>query len=731
MNAFNMNQSPPNVRLVLLLHNHQPVGNFDHVFEQAYEDSYRPFLEVFSRFEGIKVSLHISGPLMEWLDQRRPGYLEEIRKLVAQRRIEIIGGPFYEPILAMISAHDRVGQIRRYSRWLEERLGAKVRGMWMPERVWEQSFTKDIAAAGIEYTLLDDYHFKAAGLHEDELYGYYLTEDEGRVVAVFPGSERLRYTIPFADPHVTIEYLAEIGRRHPGAVVVFGDDGEKFGTWPETKKHVYENRWLERFFNALLEQQEWLQVCTLAEAYDAVPPVGKIYLPDCSYREMTEWALPMERQREWEELCKEFQHDGRWQRVTQFLRGGFWRNFRAKYPEANEMYARMMEISKRLQQALAANPIHPALRDAQLELYRGQCNCPYWHGAFGGIYLPHLRNAIYEHLIAADNLLEKHNHNGETWIDACAEDYNFDGRPEIRLANDQMVAYLSPSEGGHLYEWDVRSARRNLLATMTRRPELYHDKVRSGAAAQHDGCASIHERIVCKQPGLESQIRYDTYPRKSLIDLFYSPETTLEQVMQGNAVLWNDTLAGEYTATIHSNPERVRIVMSREAQILDHAVRITKAVLLRAGSPTLEIAYRLENLPADRPLLFAAEFNFAGLPAGADDRYFRTADGAKLGQLGTPLDLHQAAGLTLVDDWLRLEVDLQFSRATELWSYSVATVSQSEGGFELVHQSVAVQPHWLVLPDETGRWTTVMRMTARSTVQESEPQTLALETALA
>ena len=54
-------------------------------------------------------------------------------------------------------------------------------------------------------------------------------------------------------------------------------------------------------------------------------------------------------------------------------------------------------------------------QSARRALYRGQCNCPYWHGAFGGIYLPHLRNAIYNQLIACDNLLD---HN-RRWICVC------------------------------------------------------------------------------------------------------------------------------------------------------------------------------------------------------------------------------------------------------------------------------------------------------------------------
>jgi len=716
--------STPRVRLVLLLHNHQPVGNFEHVFQQAYEDSYRPFLEVLKRWDGIKISLHTSGPLIEWLDSTHPGYLDELANLVGQGRIEIIGGPFYEPILAMIPSHDRVGQIRRYSRWLEKRLGAKVRGMWVPERVWEQSFTRDIAAADIEYTVLDDYHFKAAGLSEEQLDGYYLTEDEGRVVAVFPGSERLRYTIPFAEPHVTVDYLRAIGERHPGAVVVFGDDGEKFGTWPETKKHVYEDHWLERFFEALLRERDWLEVCTLGDAYDAVQPLGKIYLPDCSYREMTEWALPTERQKELESIRHDMEHDPRWHRVARFLRGGYWRNFRVKYPEANEMYARMMEVSRRIQNALGSDPADPTLREAQMELYRGQCNCPYWHGAFGGIYLPHLRNAVYEHLILADNLVEERFRGKDVWVDVRAEDLDFDGQPEIRLANDQMVAYVAPSRGGQLYEWDVRPIKRNLLATMTRRPEVYHEKVRAGARDQHEGCASIHDRVVFKQAGLESKIQYDRYPRKSLIDLFYSPETTLEHVSTGQVVCLGDFSNLPYEATIHANPDRVRVVMTREGMVLDQMVRVTKAVLLSEGSSVLEVAYRLENLPIDRPVVFATEFNFAGLPADADDRFFETLDGTKLGHLGTQLDLESSSGLAVTDSWLGLRVQMLFSRPTSLWTFPVASVSQSEGGFELVHQSVAVQPHWWVTPDATGRWSIVMRfVTETSASPAREPAT--------
>ncbi|GAB4140928.1 alpha-amylase/4-alpha-glucanotransferase domain-containing protein [Thermopirellula anaerolimosa] len=705
----------PTAHLVLLLHNHQPIGNFDHVFRQAYEDSYRPFLEVFARYPDIKISLHTSGPLMEWLDQNQPGYLDWVASLVRDGRIEIIGGPFYEPILAMIPSADRVGQIRRYTKWLRDRLGAEVRGMWFPERVWEQSFTRDVVDAGIEYAILDDYHFKAAGLRDEDLDGYYLTEDEGRLMAVFPGSERLRYTIPFADPQATIDHVRALAERRPGAVVVFGDDGEKFGTWPETKKHVYHDRWLERFFEALSANADWLRVSTLGEVYERISPRGKIYLPDCSYREMTEWALPTARQEELESVRHEMEHDPRWDRIRSFLRGGFWRNFRVKYREADEMYARMMNVSRRLQSALQGDAANPDLREAQLHLYRGQCNCPYWHGAFGGIYLPHLRNAIYHHLIAADTILEKWSRQGDVWIDARAEDYNFDGKPEIRVANDQLAAFIAPHEGGMMYELDVREIRLNLGAGMMRRPEAYHRKVLQGEHRGDSGCASIHERVVFKQANLDRHVRYDPYPRKSLVDLFYNPDTTPEAAESGEAVLVGDFHAAPYEAAIHANPDRVRVMMTRQGTAGGQSIRLTKAVLLSEGSSVLEIAYRLENLPPHFACQFAVEFNFAGLPGGADDRYFVDPFGKRLGHLGARVNLPETAGLGLIDQWQGIDLRLLISVPGGIRAFPIETVSQSEGGFELVHQSVAVQPYWLVRPDENGQWSVTMRLVADTT----------------
>jgi alpha-amylase len=706
------------IRFLFVLHDHQPIGNFDGVFEQSYQDSYRPFLDVFERYPKLKMALHTSGPLMEWLDAHHPEYIERLRSLVAAGRIEIVGGAFYEPILSMIPPRDRVGQIESYSRWLEQRLGARIRGMWMPERVWEQSMTSDLVAAGIQYTLLDDFHFKNAGLAEDQLHGYYLTEDNGNMLAVFPDSEPLRYLIPFGSPQDVIDYLGRINQNHPGAVALFGDDGEKLGAWPETKKHVYEDGWLVRFFDLLSANDSWIKPCTPSEVLDTLPPTGKVYLPEGSYREMTEWVLPAEQLSEYVHVRRELEHDPRWPRIARFVRGGFWRNFKVKYPETNEMYARMMMVSRRLQSMVDEGAQGELIEHARRALYRGQCNCSYWHGAFGGVYLPHLRNAVFNQLIAAENLLDRAAGRTEPWVSAAADDFNFDGRQEVQLSSNRISALLAPARGGQLYELDVRSICHNLLATLTRRPEAYHRKVLAGNDGRND-VAGVSDKVIFKQAGLDSRLQYDATPRKSLLDHFYAPEASLAAVARGESPERGDFLAKIYETRLRRNPGRIQVQLSAQGNVEGQAVRITKGLTLEAGSATLEIAYLLEGLSPHKPLHFAVEFNFAGLPSGADDRYFYGAERQRFGQLGTQLDLHDVRELGLVDEWLGIDVNLQISRPSSLWAFPIDSVSQSEGGFELVHQSVVVQPHWIVQADADGRWSVSMQLALDTSLAES------------
>ena len=307
------------------------------------------------------------------------------------------------------------------------------------------------------------------------------------------------------------------------------------------------------------------------------------------------------------------------------------------------------------------------------------------------------------------------------------DDYNFDARQEVRLVNDKLIGLIAPAHGGQLYELDVRSICLNLLATLARRPEAYHRKVLAGnrpGDAEH--VASIHDRVVFKQEGLDRHVRYDSYPRKSLVDHFYDEGATLEAVVRNEAVERGDFVHGVFETRVRRNPDKIQVVMTRTGNAFGMPIKLTKGVTLSAGDSGLEVAYLLEDLPLDRPLLFAVEFNFAGLPAGADDRFFYQADTTqRLGHLGTQLDLRDARQLGLADLWQGIHLVWETSQPAGVWTFPVETVSQSEGGFELVHQSVVVQPYWMVRADAARRWSVTMRLNIDTSLAESRRENVA------
>ena len=249
---------PNPIRLILALHNHQPIGNFDHVFQQAFDDSYRPFLDVFSRYP-VAEDRAAHQRLADGMAGRPSSGVCGPAGAVGRRRAgsRSWAGPFYEPILAMIPSRDRIGQIRGYSRWLQNRLGATIRGMWVPERVWEQSLRPRPGRRRHRiYAFWTTSTSRAAGLTESQLTGH--LSDRGRGPAAVGLPRQRAAALPDSLRRRRKRRSTTWARwpsEQPNAVVVFGDDGEKFGTWPETKKHVYDDGWLVRFFDALAHNQ--------------------------------------------------------------------------------------------------------------------------------------------------------------------------------------------------------------------------------------------------------------------------------------------------------------------------------------------------------------------------------------------------------------------------------------------------------------------------------------------
>jgi alpha-amylase len=362
------------IHLGLLLHNHQPVGNFPWVFQQVYAESYLPMIEALERHPEVRLSLHYTGSLLDWIEEAHPEFLERIAVLARRNQIEIVSGGYYEPILPSIPDSDKVAQIRRLTARIEQDFGTQASGMWLAERVWEPGLPRLLHEAAIEWTILDDVHFKNVGLEDHDLYGYYATEDQSSILKVFATSKGLRYTIPWRPVSETIEQLRSLATLDGKRIVAMGDDGEKFGSWPDTGPYCWgsdgHSGWVDEFFTALELNSDWLRTIPLGEYARNYPALGRIYLPTSSYIEMTEWALPPRKSYIFGKLLHQLE-DERREDILQFMRGGFWRNFLVRYHEINNQHKKMLRVHDALYKS-GATP-----ETGLVQLWKAQANDTY------------------------------------------------------------------------------------------------------------------------------------------------------------------------------------------------------------------------------------------------------------------------------------------------------------------------------------------------------------------
>ncbi len=383
------------LRFLFGVHNHQPLGNFPEIFECAYERAYRPFVEIVHDYPEFAVTYHFSGPLLEFLAQRHPEFIEKVRSQVHRGQAEVVVSGYAEPVLAVLPREDRLLQLRKAQDLVLQTFGTPARGLWLTERVFESEILPELVEAGVRYFVVDDAHFLQVGVPKQNLHGFWVHPVGLQSIAVFPIDQTLRYLIPFRPLDELWAYLQEVWEHGGKAAVVF-DDGEKFGLWPRTYGWVYRKGWLRRFIEKVLETP-WLQPMTFGQFLETHAPLGTIFLPSASYFEMNEWALPPEAARRFVQVVQKLEKTKDWNEIQPFLRGGIWKNFLVKYAESARMYGRMLWTRQWIRATVRPDLL--AQDPAMTHVLRAQCNDAYWHGVFGGIYLPHLRHAVYRELI--------------------------------------------------------------------------------------------------------------------------------------------------------------------------------------------------------------------------------------------------------------------------------------------------------------------------------------------
>jgi len=418
-------------------------------------------------------------------------------------------------------------------------------------------------------------------------------------------------------------------------MAVLADDGEKFGGWPGTKDWVYGSGWLDSFLRAMeqLTSAGEIQLSTGQAAFRQVPSGGLAYLGTASYREMEKWALPPEAQRNLTKLEEELGPKDL-EASASFVRGGHWHHFLVKYPESNRMHKTMMALSN-LSRTRGDPP------EARRAIGRAQCNDAYWHGVFGGLYLPHLRNAIWRQLALAERVLRQREPLAYEELDL-----DYDGYPELWIHSAKFSAVISPQRGGAIEAFTRFSDLSNLADVLTRRRESYHEIPQQSAGGGHGdgndgGTASIHD--IERGSRLTALPPVDAEPRAILVERLLGADVSADDYANARYKAIQSWAAVPMSARVSLSDDAVTIVLQGN----DLEKRLTFDV-----SGCLDVAYAWNAAAAPPNAVFAPELSLAR------------------------------------------EVSLRVQPDAEIWRSKITTVARSERGFEETVQGFSLTPRW-------------------------------------
>ncbi|SNR84065.1 alpha-amylase [Methylobacillus rhizosphaerae] len=654
------------VALLLGVHAHQPVGNFTSVLDDAHARCYGPFLRTVHEYPDFHFAIHISGWLLDYMIQHFPEDMALLRDMVARGQAELFGAGFTEPVLASIPVKDRIGQINTLSHRLKQAFGEVPQGAWLTERVWESTVVPALVDAGIRYVTVDDYHFMCTGHATNKLDGFYTTEEDGRQLDLFPISEALRYRLPFSPAHEVVEYLESLAQEDGQAAAVYFDDIEKFGIWPETYQWVYERGWLRQFIEGVLAS-DIIKPMRYCDYHQQAKKRGVVYLPTTSYIEMNEWTLPVPAAHHYADLVEQERQQQRYETSKPFVRGGIWRNFLMRYPESNWMHKRMLALSARYH----ALPEKQQTAEMLQALYEAQANDAYWHGLFGGLYLPHLRRAVYQALVRLESLLDE----VEARSPQQVMDIDLDGHDEFFMQNGCLQAVIRLDGTASIAEFDSYKLKHNFADTLTRQTEHYHRRIHAAPEHQQQGggISNPHEQMASKHEITPADLIVDEYRKALFCDSWHDHQGTSHRL--------------QYMRDEHGGPG-----CEFAASLPGQASLLRKTFNLEQNQLVVQYTFASQELLEGR---LRVELNLAMPSCDGPAGRFRQ-DEHILGGFGQPLVMENFQQLFLDDEVLGGTLELSSSIPCHYFSHPHFSVSQSEAGFEKVMQAVTIVLEWPV-----------------------------------
>ncbi len=644
------------LKLALGFHCHAPVEVWKNNGEINSINNHLKLIDLLENFQNLKSTIHLSGNLITYLDKNFSTFSSKLRNLLDKNQLELLGGGIYEPIFSCIPKEDRHTQLTLMSRLLNHIYGYTPHGAWIPDFSWEPSVALELAKSRIYYTCLSEDYFIYSGLDKNEINGYYVTEEEGRKVAIFPIAYDVNDLINKHSPEDCISLLLDsnktVSQAEEPLVVAFYD-----GLIDDKDKLL----WFENLFKKLTSGTSGIDTVLFNDYFMSNKPKGRIYLPVA------------------QDLKSQAKYSG-------------WKNFLIKYPEANLLHKKMLRVSKKINSAKEGKSrfkvIKEMISQAQDLLLKGQCNNFYWDNVWGGIYLPEGRHSTYSNLIKAEKLIDQASRQGSKFIQASEIDYDCDGNDEIIIETETQNIYISPALGATILEYDYKPKNLNLTNVVSRRYEPYHNSNNS---------QKVHEN---------GNLIYDKYPKLNLLDHFLDSSLTLENCKSSNLPhLTNEVILPYHMEKIKAKEETCKITFNFNAMLsrLERKpeIELKKQINTKAGDSSIIVDYTFTNKTNEKcNFIFGTEFNLSP-SKGYDTNCYFYLDGDPKNKTSNP-DLRLSEMLTKLNQVsIRnksqgIDLSLWWSIAGDVFRFPVETLSYYLHKLETVYQGVTVLPIWSI-----------------------------------
>ncbi len=393
--------------------------------ESQYQDHLKHILSFLYSHPDCYLTVAISGRKAEWLEKKHPEAIELISELSSRKQIEITGGGFYDPILPLLLPVDKVGQIEMLTTAIRKLFGKKPRGAWLTSSAWDSSLITSLYTCGMDYALLDvsllSQEYQSQAFSSKPI----IVEEYGKTIKILPLCKNI---VPSASDSCE-EYISVFSKLA----------GNKTATtistlfMPDQLSFIIKNGWLERFVESAKGN---ITLCTTSQYFKNCNIYTRAFIPSGSSKN-----------------------------------GRPAKEIIARNPEAFRLYSRMIQISNEVNQCRGDKARKKAARE---ELWKAQERSAYWNENLSSIEQQKIRQQAYNHLLIAEKLIKEAGSKQETLLTSF--DLDMDGNMEYICRTPVYNSFLT-SEGGAVFELDVKSYNRNYSIICERDKGFYPKKV--------------------------------------------------------------------------------------------------------------------------------------------------------------------------------------------------------------------------------------------------------------